>query len=178
MSRKEFVYPAKQTSDPNGEFTIPRFFLPISICDEEMWALLDTGANISILPKELAESVIPRRMSPVDNGKYPLAGIVEVPYTSYEMNFKIFDYIKGTIPNLDLMPYTTRPNIAVELRAVEFQVPEFTWPEIAAKLDAESPLAIYGGEMDFAILGLYGVLDQLTLSFVGDNSVAISAIHP
>lgn len=178
MASEDPIYPAKRTTLPNEELTFPQFFLPIRINGEEMWALLDTGANVSILPLEIANQVISPADSRVDDGTYPMASIIGVPYVSYELNFEVFEYINNTIPELNLIPYTTEGTVAVELRNVEFHVPQLTWPEIANRLEAEEPLSVHGDELTFAILGLYGVLDQLTLSFVGDNSVQISPVGP
>lgn len=178
MHSTDPIYPAKQTYSPDGEFIIPRFFLPIRIHGEEVWALLDTGANISIIPQEISQNIIPQYKTPINQGTYPLAGLVEVPYKSYELDFDILRYIEGTMKELDLMSYADGVEAEVCLRGVEFQVPELTWPEMAEKLEAETPISVHGAKMSFVIFGLYGVLDQMTLSFVGDNSVAISSIGP
>jgi len=178
MDRPEPVYPAKRTSSPNGEFAIPQFYLPIRINNNVLWGILDTGANISILPREIADKIVPKRHEEIDSGVYSLAGLVGVPYRSYNLDFEILEYIPETIPELDLTPYSGNHRSVVKVRNVEFQVPQQTWPEMADKLDADPPLNINGSEMNKAILGLYGVLDQLTLSFIGDNSVSISAHGP
>jgi hypothetical protein len=138
---------------------------------------LDTGANVSILPREVASDVTSLRSPQVSDGKYALAGVVEVPYQSYSLDLSILEYINNTIPELNLKPYT-RPQVrnAVHLSGVEFQVPVLTWPEIAQKLAAETPMSVRYHEMKTVILGLHGVLDQLNLSFVGDNSVTVESL--
>lgn len=178
MSSDEPVYPAKRTTLPDADLTFPQFFLPIRLNGVEMWALLDTGANVSILPKEIAEEVVSHQHRLVDQGTFPLANLIGIPYSCFELDFEILEYIDETIPHLDIMPYTNQPSVAVELRNVEFHVPGLTWPEISEQLTAEEPVAVDGRKLTYAILGLHGVLDQLTMSFVGDNSVRISPVGP
>lgn len=177
MSRPDPTYPSKRVQTADGNFTFRQFFLPVRINEEEVWALLDTGANISIMPKEIANEVIFPHQSPKNRGLYQLAGLIEVPYETYQVNFEILDYIEDTIPALDLEPYIGETHLE-KLHQVEFQVPKLTWPEIADKLQSEDPLSIRGDQMSYIILGLYGVLDQLTISFVGNNSVSISPYGP
>lgn len=174
MLPSEFTYPSKRTPRPGGDFTVRQFILPIEISNHLVWAWLDTGANISILPKEIASDIVPSWKTPKDSGRYKLAGIVEVPYKSYELNFDILEYIDPTIPELDLEPYEEDSISIIGLQNVEFQVPELTWEEIAERLEATDPLSVHGENLGFVILGLHGVLDQLNLSFVRDNSVSIS----
>lgn len=178
MQPTDPLYPAKKTISPGDEFTIRQFFLPIRLNGEEIWALLDTGAHVSILPKEVAGNVLTGYNSPVGNGTFPLARLVSVPYRSYELDFEIFHPIAGTIKELDILPYAENPSINAQLRGVEFQVPDYSWPEMAQKLNAESPMSIESYPLNYVILGLYGVLDQLAVSFVGDNSVSVGSIPP
>lgn len=177
MSHQDSLYPAKKTISPGGDFTIRQFFLPIRLNGVEVWALLDTGAHISILPREIADEILTSGNHPEDDGVYPLANVIEVPYQSYELNFQILEHVKGTMPEMNLQPYTNDVSITANLRNVEFQVPKYTWPEIADRVDSDS-LDINKGRLDYVILGLYGVLDQLVFSFVGGNSVSVSSIGP
>lgn len=177
MSTPNPTYPATLAASPGGDFTIHRFFLPIRLNDEEMWALIDTGANISILPKEIADLVLTRYQAPINDGEYKLAGMVGVPYESYKLDFEVLGHIPGTMGELDIMPYMDQYQTEIFLRDVEFQVPKFTWSEIASRLESDSPVSIHGSELSYVVLGLYGVLDQMTLSFVGDNSVTVGPIE-
>lgn len=173
MRPSHSVYPSKRTPSPRDEFTIKQFFLPIRINGEELWALLDTGAQISILPKEIASVIFNRTNKPFDDGTYCLARLIGVPYKSYKLDIEILDYIDETMSELDIMPYAHRDPKSVRLRNIEFQVPQLTWPEIRERLSSEAPVSVESHELDYAILGLHGVLDQLSLSFVGDNSVQV-----
>ncbi len=178
MSSPDPLYPAKRTPSPGGNFTIRQFFLPIRLNGEEIWALLDTGAHISILPKEVADEVLHHYNSPVNEGTYPLARLVNVPFHSYELDFQILEHIDGTIPELDIMPYAEESRETARLRNIEFQVPDLTWAEIGERLNAEDPVSIHAEGFNYVILGLYGVIDQLSVSFVGDNSVTVTPIGP
>lgn len=169
----EHTYPSKRTEKPGGDFTIRHFILPIRIRGTPVWAWLDTGANISILPKEIATQELGLRLGKVE-GEYSLAGLVEVPYHTPNLSFDILEYIDGTIPELDIESYRSDGEVAVSMNQVEFQVPTLTWKEMAGNLSAEHPVSIKESRMPFVILGLYGVLDQLNLSFVGNSAVTIS----
>lgn len=171
----EHTYPAKRTEKPGGDFTVRHFILPIKIRGTTLWAWLDTGANISILPKEIAINEIGLNIGSDTDGMYSLAGLVRVPYHSIDLSVNIPKYINNTIPELDLSPYESSSETAVRLQDVNFQVPNLTWSEIADHLQATPPVQIVDSDMPWVILGLYGVLDQLNLSFVGQNSVSISS---
>lgn len=174
MVRREYTYPSKRVPRPGGDFTVRQFILPVEIKGTAVWAWLDTGANVSILPREIAEDITYLRSTQHTDGEYALAGVVDVPYQSYTFDLDILDYIPNTIPELDLEPYTTdSAEVAVPLTDVEFQTPIMTWPEIADHLTAEPPVALKRHGMNTIILGLHGVLDQLNLSFVADNAVTI-----
>lgn len=174
MVPKEFTYPSKRVPRPGGDFTVRQFILPVEIEGTTLWAWLDTGANVSILPREIAEDITYLQSPQHTDGEYALAGVVNVPYQSHTFDIKILDYIPDTIPELNLEPYTTgSPDVALHLSNVEFQTPIMTWPEIADHLTAESPASLKNNEMKTIILGLHGVLDQLNLSFVVDNAVTI-----
>lgn len=174
--RKEFTYPAKKVERAGGDFTVKQFILPVEIRGEALWALLDTGANVSILPQELASDVLGLRTNQAAHGRYDLAGLVSVPYETHSLNVKILEYIQNTIPELRISDYDAGPTrTAVHLRNVEFQTPIFTWEEIAAHLTSTPPIALKSVNMRWVILGLYGVLEQLNISFVGDNSVSIQS---
>lgn len=178
MPSQDPTYPAKRTPSPGGEFTIQQFFLPIRLNGIEVWALLDTGAHVSILPQEISNEILNRYNRPTDEGTYPLARLVSVPYESYELSFELLQHIDDTIPELDIMPYTKNPGVVTRIQSVEFQVPTLTWNEIASHLDPGDPIQTDGTNPQYVILGLYGVIDQLSLSFVGDNSVTVSTISP
>lgn len=178
MPTPDPIYPAKRTQSPGGNFVIRQYFLPIRLNGEEIWALLDTGAHVSILPKSVAEDVLIPSDSAVDSGTYPLAGLVEVPYHSFKLDFEILSCIEGTIPELDIQPYVSESKTNAHLRNVEFQVPILTWPEIGDRMEAEHPVSIRENGMNFVILGLHGVLDQLNLSFTGNNSVSVGPKGP
>lgn len=172
------TYPAKRTQSPSGEFIIRQYFLPIRLNGEEIWALLDTGAHISLLPKDVAGNVLTTKNKPIGEGTYSLARLVEVPYKSYNLDFGILPHINDTIPEFKIEPYVDEPRTNAQLRNVEFQVPELTWPEIAERLDADPPVSVRASKLDFIILGLYGVLDQLNVAFTGNNSVSIAPKAP
>lgn len=174
LPQKKFTYPSKRTERPGGNFTVRQFILPIRLRGHLLWALLDTGANISILPREVADDISNFKVKNSADGEYSLAGLVKVPYQSYKLNFEILEYVEGTIPQLDLSPYKPNPSIATSLSKVEFQMPLLTWPEIANRLNATSPVSIESAPVPWVILGLYGVLEQLSLSFIGHNSVTLS----
>lgn len=171
-------YPAKRNASPGGDFTIRQFFLPTRIHNEEVWALLDTGANISIMPKEVADQLLPSYQTPKDRGIYRLAEIVGVPYSTYTIDVQLLDHINGTIQEMDLQPYSDRGESVANISQVEFQVLDYTWPEIASRLNAEDNISIRGEELSFVIFGLYGILDQLSVTTVGDNSVQVEPIRP
>lgn len=174
MPSGEFTYPSKRTERPDSDFTVRTFILPVQIRNSVRWAWLDTGANVSILPREIARDLIRLRSSSHSEGEYSLAGLVKIPYQSYSMDVNILEYIPDTIPQMDLDPYQTSSSPAVTLNNVDFQVPTMTWPEIADRIEASSPISLEDTEMGWVILGLYGVLEQLSLSFVGNNAVTLS----
>ena len=178
MRHKDPIYPAKKNLSPEGNFIVPQFFLPIRLNGEEIWALLDTGAHVSILPKEVSDNVLSHFASTEDSGNFSLARLIQVPYESYKLDFQILEHIPDTIPNLNIQPYTEDPNVVASLSRVEFQKPTKSWPEIAEEIYTNSPIEVVDAtELDYVILGLYGVLDQLAVSFVGDNSIRIGPIE-
>lgn len=177
MRRPEdrYTYPSKRTEKPDGAFTIRQFILPVQLRGSALWAWLDTGANVSILPKEIATTEIGIHLRGEPDGTYALAGLIEVPYHTRHLSMEILDYIESSIKELNLGPYKSDPSVAVSLTEVEFQIPSLTWSEIADKIDVEAPLTKKSQGLPFVILGLYGVLDQLNLTFVGENAVTISS---
>lgn len=175
MLPAEHTYPSKRVERINSDVTARTFILPIVLHNTVRWAWLDTGANVSILPREIAEEIINLRPRGSIDGEYALAGVIRIPYQSYTLNVDILEYINDTIPNMDLTPYNRSSPTAVSLSNVRFRVPTMRWPEIADKIHTETPVTIDNGEMGWVILGLSGVLEQLSLTFVGNNAVTISS---
>lgn len=173
MNLDQFVYPSKAVPRPGGDFVVRQFILPIEIGNEILWAMLDTGANVSILPRELAREFISLRSTEDIDGEYTLAGVVNVPYQTYNLETNLLNHISGTIEELNLEPYETDSVSKISLNEVEFQVPTLSWAEIAHSLEANGETSISTREMRRVILGLHGVIDQVNLSITNDNCVTV-----
>lgn len=171
-------YPSKLNNDPDGDFTIPQFFLPTRIFGEEVWALLDTGANISIVPKTVADQLLPAYAAPIGSGEYMLADLVGVPYSTYSVDVQLLKHINGTIQEMDLRPYSENGEPITTLNQVEVQVPHYTWPEIADRLHADGDISAEGEELNYVIFGLDGILDRLSVTTVGDNLIQVEPVEP
>lgn len=171
------TYPSKKLPNPGGDFTVRQFILPIEIRNTVLWGWLDTGANISILPKEIAERSLGMNIGTKADGGYNLAGMVRVPYQTHKMDVNIFDYIEDSIKELNDEVYSSEGEIAFSLTQVEFQVPTLTWPEIADRLTATEPMFIVDEPMPWVILGSKGVLELLNLTMSGNNALRVSSYN-
>lgn len=161
---------------PGGQFTVRQFILPIQINGTPLWGWLDTGANVSIIPKEVATSELGMSITDRADGGYDLANLVRVPYQSHTFDVGFFDHIDGTIRRLDDEPYQRGAGINFRIFDVEFQIPTLTWPEIAAKIVPQKPTMVVDNPIPWVILGSDGVIEKLHLSIVGDNAVTVSPL--
>lgn len=173
MFPPQATYPSKRVPG-GGTLTTRQFVLPLRIQGSLLWGVLDTGARISVLPKELADAKL--GISPVPHvgqDAFPFAQFVEVPYETREFTVDILEPDGAAIRALDFAEYEDIQK-TFRIPDVEFKIPALSYPEIADRLDATAPVDIKRAPLRFAILGVYGLLEDLNVSFVSDNAVTIS----
>lgn len=167
-------YPSKRLPEPGGDFIVHQFIIPIRINRTILWGWLDTGANVSIIPKEIASQDLGLNVDDDADGAYDLATMIRVPYKTYSFDLEILEYIDGTMPMLHDVPYRFSGEAEIILEDLDFQVLTLSWKEIAQKLRPSPPLHSISVSMPWVILGSDSVLEQLHIEMDGYEEVFIS----
>lgn len=168
------TYPSKRLSDPGGDFLVRQFIVPIQIGDTALWGWPDTGANVSIMPKELAEGHLGMEIDSQADGGYNLAGLIRVPYKTHEFNVGFYRHIGGTIKTLDQQEYVGQDEVEFTIEQVEFQIPIYTWEEIGESLGSSEDIMFLESPMPMVILGAKGVLENVQLTTFGNEFIILS----
>lgn len=175
MTLPEFTYPVKRFPNHSGERTFRQFILPIRIRGEPMWGVIDTGANVSILPKPQAEALGLKPTNRAAEDSYAVAGILQVPYISEQLTLEILEPDEQAIHELDIERYDDASPVAMVRGDVLFQVPHYSYPELAQMIDASGPVEALSQPLGWVILGVEGVIESLNMTFVRDNAVTIQS---
>lgn len=173
MTLPEYTYPVKRFPSHSGERTFRQFILPIRIRGAPMWGVIDTGANVSILPKPQAEALGLQPSSRQAEDSYAVAGILQVPYISDRLKVEILEPDDQAIHELDIGRYDDSASAAMVRDDVLFQIPHYSYPELAQMIESTGAVEALSQPLGWVILGVEGVIESLNMTFVSDNAVTI-----